>query len=306
MIDIPQQDQHQIDVELELEMIGDVVCNLIRYIDEMKELNNGNDHTKEDLHQLVAFRCQLIYQYINLIISFRLFYIKFYDDNNFKHFKAYFRLNKSVIMIKQDLQMELLETYLIKEMQLASILGIQLERDDEEGVHYEEYVEEELQKETVSSEDDEDAASYDDEKRQRREKQQRLQKAKLEQLKQAKTWQLEKDLSVYTLKLISLMKLQLISNDIYQRLQKNAGKLGEVYYKLIEQEKVVVGGHDDRPSDEQAGNGDASTDLDIDIGDGADNSEAGGNDKSRNGEDEDGDGDKEQDVSMDLQLELVT
>lgn len=305
LIDIPQQDQHQIDVELELEMIGDVVCNLIRYIDEMKELNNGNDHTKEDLHQLVAFRCQLIYQYINLIISFRLFYIKFHDDNNFKHFKAYFRLNKSVIMIKQDLQMELLETYLIKEMQLASILGIQLERDDEEGVHYEEYVEEELQKETVSSEDDEDAASYDDEKGQRREKQQRLQKAKLEQLKQDKTWQLEKDLSVYTLKLISLMKLQLISNDIYQRLQKNAGKLGEVYYKLIEQEKVVVGGHDDRPSDEQARNGDASTDLDIDIGDGADNTEAGGNDMSRDGEDEDVDGDNEQDVSMDLQLELV-
>lgn len=110
IIDIPQQDQHQIDIELELEMVGDVVSNLIRYIDELKELNEG-DHTPGDLGKLIDFKCQLIYQYINLMISFRLFYIKFQDDNDFKHFKVYFRLNKSVIMIKQDLQMELLEMF---------------------------------------------------------------------------------------------------------------------------------------------------------------------------------------------------
>lgn len=149
-------------------MVGDVVSNLIRYIDELKELNEG-DHTPGDLGKLIDFKCQLIYQYINLMISFRLFYIKFQDDNDFKHFKVYFRLNKSVIMIKQDLQMELLEMFLIKEVKLANVLEIELDRDDEEGVHYEEYLEKELPVEEESTVFSENEDEDDDEKTQRHE-----------------------------------------------------------------------------------------------------------------------------------------
>lgn len=305
IIDIPQQDQHQIDIELELEMVGDVVSNLIRYIDELKELNEG-DHTPGDLGKLIDFKCQLIYQYINLMISFRLFYIKFQDDNDFKHFKVYFRLNKSVIMIKQDLQMELLEMFLIKEVKLANVLEIELDRDDEEGVHYEEYLEKELPVEEESTVFSENEDEDDDEKTQRHEKQQRLLKAKQEQLKQDEIWKLEKDLAVYSLKLISLVKLQLISNNVYQRLKKNAGQLGEVYYKLIEQEKVVENRYEDGEADVNANE---LTDLGIDVGvdttiqGEVENAEV-VNDNESGVADICNDGDKEQDVSMDLQLEL--
>lgn len=293
MIDIPPQDQHQIDIELELEMVGDVVSNLIRYIDEMKQLGESTDYTSdEDLSKLIDFKCQLIYQYINLMISFRLFYIKFQDDNNFKHFKVYFRLNKLVIMIKQDVQVELLEMFLIKEVKLASVLGVELERDDEEGVHYEAYAEREEEEEEDASAFSDVEEDDDEEKKLLCEKRQRLAKAKQEQEKQERVWQLEKDLSVYTLKLISLVKLQLISKEIYQRLKKNAGKLGEVYYKLLEQEKV--GEEEERDNGGQ--DNEESFDLSIDVDT---------TDKNQEETTENGDTDeKEENVSMDLQLEV--
>lgn len=156
---------------------------------------------------------------------------------------------------------------------------------------------------TVFSEnEDED----DDEKTQRHEKQQRLLKAKQEQLKQDEIWKLEKDLAVYSLKLISLVKLQLISNNVYQRLKKNAGQLGEVYYKLIEQEKVVENRYVDGEADVNANE---LTDLGIDVGvdttiqGEVENAEV-VNDNESGVADICNDGDKEQDVSMDLQLEL--
>ncbi|KAI5964010.1 IRR1 [Candida theae] len=316
MIDTAPQDQHQFDVELEFEMVGDVVSNLIRYIDELKDLNTATEDTSvEDLDKLVEFKCQLINQYINLVISFRLFYVKFQDDNQFKHFKLFFRSNKPVIMIKRDLQMELLEMFLIKEMKLAHLLGIELDRDDEEGVHYEDYVEKQVQVGQVEeNEDAEDGENeevdvdedVDEEERRRRcETRRRSLRANKEQLKQVKIWDLEKDLSVYTLKLISLVKMQLVSQDIYQRLKKNAGKLGEVFYKVIEQEKVVSEGGD-RQEEEipvDATDGNESVNLSVDVGDGAE-AETSHERNENQAEDGDAEGDQVQDVSMDLQLEL--
>ncbi|KAI5967533.1 IRR1 [Candida margitis] len=310
LIDVPNQQQQHIDIELELEMVGDVVSNLIRYIDETKDMTIA-EHNQEDLTKLIGFKCQVTYQYINLIISFRLFYTKFHDDNNFSHFKSYFRSNKYVISIKPDLQMELLEMFLIKEVKLASALEIELDRDDEEGVHYEEYVDVQMganEEATAFSEDGDDDDDDEEERRIRREKQQRLFKAKEEQMKQDKIWQLEKDLSVYALKLISLKKLQLISNDIYQRLKKNAGKLGEVYYKLTEQEKDV----ENRTADGDIPRGHQIMDLDVDVetagGENEGEGEGEGEDRSINATNIDNTADvsneQEQDVSMNLQLEL--
>lgn len=89
-------------------------------------------------------------------------------------------------------------------------------------------------------------------------------------------------------------------------MKKNAGQLGEVYYKLIEQEKVVENRYVDGEADVNANE---LTDLGIDVGvdttiqGEVENAEV-VNDNESGVADICNDGDKEQDVSMDLQLEL--
>ena len=46
-----------------------------------------------------------------------------------------------LLLIKRDMQFQLLELFLIKEVRLGHLLNVDLDRDDEEDVNYEDYTE---------------------------------------------------------------------------------------------------------------------------------------------------------------------
>ena len=254
LIDVPSGEQDQIEMDLEFECFPEIVDSLINCVKVC-----GNE-TK-----LMSFKSVIMMKYIDLVSSFKLFHLKYESVNKFKHFKKFFKLNRQLTHIDVVFQYDhLLELFLMKEVNLAHLTKVELERNDEEGVHYKEHIvedaeeideasvnltnifsndnEDDLDPELVADLDPELVAELDSQlqkhRRQAREKQ--IVEARKFQRRCEIMWRLEKDLCVYVVKMISLLNLQLVKSEVYQRVRLNADKLGDVFADIIRQEDVKL------------------------------------------------------------------
>ncbi|EGW32635.1 uncharacterized protein SPAPADRAFT_61697 [Spathaspora passalidarum NRRL Y-27907] len=210
LMELPSEHQHHKDIEAEFDSIIDMVNQMIRLIYECKDVN------------LVDLKTLLAIKYVDLLTFFRIFYVKFNQDNQFENFQSFYSSNLQLLMIRRDLQNELLELFLIKEVRLAHELNVDLDRGDEEDVNYDDYLELPPSEIEVSIFDEENAA-LESEGSSRPSTAQNAERA----------WLYEKELSVYSLKLISLVNLSLLHDDIYSRIRLNADKLGGIFGTII-------------------------------------------------------------------------
>ena len=138
-----------------------------------------------------------------------------------------------LLLIKRDMQFQLLELFLIKEVRLGHLLNVDLDRDDEEDVNYEDYTEKidesYLQEKSMFDDDDQTLQPSTEDCSTTRNQE-------VEAKKKEKIWNLEKDLSVFTLKLISLVNVLLVQDELYNRIKLNKDKLGSVFAKIIQQQ----------------------------------------------------------------------
>ena len=175
----------------------------------------------------------MISRYIDFMLSFKVFYVRFQADNSFDNFQEFFNSNMQLLLIKRDMQFQLLELFLIKEVRLGHLLNVDLDRDDEEDVNYEDYTEKidksYLQEKSMFDDDDQTLQSSTEDSSTTRNQE-------VEAKKKEKIWNLEKDLSVFTLKLISLVNVLLVQDELYNRIKLNKDKLGSVFAKIIQQQ----------------------------------------------------------------------
>lgn len=160
----------------------------------------------------------------------------FSDDNKLGNFSS--------DHVPDVLEEALMNVFLTKETKLANLLGVTLERAENENVNFEEFAFELGDEEIVyptqiethfdSSDDDE---SIDDLKAAKEaaevealaEARAALKKRKLEQ----EIWNQEKDLSLYTMKLIGLLKSNAFTLRCSDRLKLNSDRLGQVFESII-------------------------------------------------------------------------
>ena len=173
------------------------------------------------------------------MLPFKVFYVKFEADNEFDNFQLYFNTNMQLLVIKHDMQLQILQLFLVKEVKLASLLQVDLDRADEEDVNFDDYTENDRTIAESSMFDDEDLQTT------------RGSTNSDENLRLEKIWSFEKDLSVYTLKLLSLVNLLLVHEDVYSRVRMNKDKLGSVFAKIIEQQESVLKEKDTRGDAQQ-------------------------------------------------------
>ncbi|RLV94700.1 Cohesin subunit SCC3 [Spathaspora sp. JA1] len=204
LIELPIENQFHKDIEVEFDGFVDLVNQMIRLIFECK------DHNLVDLKTLLATK------YIDLMLYFRIFYVKFSQENQFENFQSFYDNNLQVLLIRQDIQYELLELFLIKEVRLAHELNVDLDRSDEEDVNYDDYIESQPQEAEVSIFDEEQETE-----------------TRPSSAENSRVWKYEKELTVYTLKLISLVHVSVLQEDIYARIKLNANKFGSLFSMVI-------------------------------------------------------------------------
>ncbi|KAF6069607.1 hypothetical protein FOB64_003246 [Candida albicans] len=130
LVEIEKDEQRHYAIDLEFDGIVDLVNQTIRLI---YECTNSV--------QFLDLKTLLISRYIDFMLSFKVFYVRFQADNSFDNFQEFFNSNMQLLLIKRDMQFQLLELFLIKEVRLGHLLNVDLDRDDEEDVNYEDYTE---------------------------------------------------------------------------------------------------------------------------------------------------------------------
>ncbi|EMG49988.1 psc3 Cohesin subunit psc3 [Candida maltosa Xu316] len=217
LLETKEEEQHHIAIDLEFDGIVDLVNQTIRLIYES---------TREP--QFVDLKTLLIMKYIDLVLSFKIFYVKFQSNNSFENFQSFFNSNMQLIVIKDEMQKQILDLFLVKEVKLAHILETDLDREDEEDVNFDDYIDKDadqtsLETSMFADEESQTVGSSNNEQ--------------VEAVKKEKVWGYEKDLSVHTLKIISLANLSLVSENIIKRVKLNKDKLGNVFEKIIQQQE---------------------------------------------------------------------
>ena len=222
LVEIEKDEQRHYAIDLEFDGIVDLVNQTIRLI---YECTNSV--------QFLDLKTLLISRYIDFMLSFKVFYVRFQADNSFDNFQEFFNSNMQLLLIKRDMQFQLLELFLIKEVRLGHLLNVDLDRDDEEDVNYEDYTEKidesYLQEKSMFDDDDQTLQPSTEDCSTTRNQE-------VEAKKKEKIWNLEKDLSVFTLKLISLVNVLLVQDELYNRIKLNKDKLGSVFAKIIQQQ----------------------------------------------------------------------
>lgn len=222
LVEIEKDEQRHYAIDLEFDGIVDLVNQTIRLI---YECTNSV--------QFLDLKTLLISRYIDFMLSFKVFYVRFQADNSFDNFQEFFNSNMQLLLIKRDMQFQLLELFLIKEVRLGHLLNVDLDRDDEEDVNYEDYTEKidesYLQEKSMFDDDDQTLQPSTEDSSTTRNQE-------VEAKKKEKIWNLEKDLSVFTLKLISLVNVLLVQDELYNRIKLNKDKLGSVFAKIIQQQ----------------------------------------------------------------------
>lgn len=221
-------------------VILDSVRSLDDIIDESNEKIGSSSigitvsEAKTTIDKLNDLRTLLLVKFIDLIVSFKLFFEKFKSENEFTRFDEFFGNSEIQRIIKYSLpssiQNKLLNMFLIKESKLSRKLRIELERNDEEGVNFDEMEEDRTETEiTFQNSDIEDEEEDEDSVKQK----QVLKDLKRKQAAQKAIWSTEKDLCVYFVKLLTLVNLGMVDSFVEKRLKLNARKIGGLFGKIV-------------------------------------------------------------------------
>ncbi|RCK63601.1 Cohesin subunit SCC3 [Candida viswanathii] len=216
LMETTKEDQNRIAIDLEFDGIVDLINQTMRLVYECSTFP-----------EFVDLKTTLIMKYIDFLLSFKVFYVKFEGDNDIENFLLFFNSNKQLLIVKRDMQLQILQVFLVKEVKLAHVLQVELDRDDEEDVNFDDYIEQ------ASDRSSPESSMFEEQDLQASQASNNDSDAKKEQ-----TWRFEKDLSVYTLKLLSLVNLLLVQEDVYSRVSMNKDKLGSVFGKILERQEV--------------------------------------------------------------------
>lgn len=221
-----------------------LVCNceeLIRLEDE----GIGSYYDENHLFEIKRRKSSIINiltmvgsKIIDILVSLKVFYYKYESNNEFSNFSRFFN-GPIGHFIKQeipiDLQKQFLNIYLIKETALAQIIGIDLERMDEENVNY--------GNEFIGFDDsDETNEQETDETQQEGSNESRLLTLKTNTEKQIRLWKAERDLCVFTVKLFTLINLNMVNKFVLERINLNAARIGGLYLKIVKQNEASHNG----------------------------------------------------------------
>lgn len=229
--DVQVQSQHDITDIFDNIKICSTLEQLLVKISELVTIigyDASQFHVREKFFELKTL---IAAKFIDLIISLRVFYVKFKNHNSFRNFEQFFAEGTAARFISRVLplstQQELLGLFLYKEVKLAKNMGIELDRTDEEDVNLEELAQEEEQEDTehpsMFDSDDEDGEDTVE-----------IRKTKL---KQEKTWAYEKELCVYTLKMFTLVEMVMVNEFVLSRLELNSEKFGGIFLKIVKHNK---------------------------------------------------------------------
>lgn len=222
-----------------------------------KELNENtsvsNSTTRQLVESLVKLSKLMANEFVDVLVSLRVFYQRMRRGNNFKDFDTFFSINDGIGQFVQgavpkELQTALLNVFLIEEAQLAQILSVSLERGENEDVNIEDFCFSEpvVIDEPVSvaitefggsdDEGDDDLLGAIDPmvEEQAREVEQA---ARIENKRKQVLWEAEKSFYVYVVKLLSLENTGGLSDSLLNRLELNADVLGEFYKTILEDGK---------------------------------------------------------------------
>ncbi|CUM56505.1 uncharacterized protein AC631_04628 [Debaryomyces fabryi] len=211
----------------------------------------SNENAYLMIEKLNVVKTLVAAKVIDIIVSMKVFYIKFNSNNNFKNFNRFFDdidgMGKYIInSIPTEFQNELLNIFLYKESKLANLLDIELDRTDNEDVNFEEFYnmnkeQEHPNRSGFDSDDDDDfnadASDEDGERNEKMKAKAKLDELKKQQKKEGEIWLAEKDLCVFTVKLFTLIHLSMVNDFVLNRLTLNGEKIGGLYYKLLKQNK---------------------------------------------------------------------
>lgn len=217
-----------------LEVLNALISNfetfqgVVSFLNEQMGTSSTNltiEECKNLINTIFELKTIFVVTFIDIIVSLKLFYLKFKESNSFINFYEFFDdANVSNLIrfnLPIDLQSLLLNLFLVKENELSSQLSIELDRSVEEDVNYNIHEVEADENENTPTTAENDS--------------QQLEQARIHQLKQEKKWKAEQDLCVYSVKLFGLVNLGLVNEDISKRIQLNSKKIGGLFQKIVDQ-----------------------------------------------------------------------
>lgn len=253
-----EKPDHINDIELIFEDVSTIVIQVVHYIKSFSLVNHDN---KVLSRKLVALYTTFATGLIDVVVSLKIFYVKFRDNNNFLNFNAYFLdsegMGRFVAQpMEEELQTQLQNIFLHKETRLAVLSGVSLERQGDEDVNLEELYREVPVTRAESNFDSDNESDEEPEP----------------QDKDTRVWEAEKELCVFTVKLFTLINTG-IADKLRERVKLNSEKIGGLFHTIVKQNepKPAPLVETDRPAplrdDSPATNATDVSDLQIDITD---------------------------------------
>ncbi|CCE82230.1 Piso0_001943 [Millerozyma farinosa CBS 7064] len=216
------------------------VSNMLKYAFAYSGSSHFNLEASQEyllLNKLKLLRTLFAAKFIDLLVSIKIFYIKFKDNNGFANFGSFFNSNFEVIKLIENklpvaTQKMLLDVFLDKEAKVAKFNGLNLDRFDDEDVNFEEIQDDEDIEEALS---DNLSDSQKDDNISKIEAKKVLSLSINEKKKETISWNLEKDMCVYAIKLLSLVQIHMVDKFVFKRLRLNYEKMGGLFQQIIEQ-----------------------------------------------------------------------
>lgn len=254
-----QDSQQDYDVELIFKDLSSILDSNARifqsffdanlYFHERVETSSSNlssENTFVLIEKLNNLKTLVGAKIIDIIVSMKVFFIKFNGQNNFKNFDKFFDeydvINKFINNhIPARFQDQLLNIFLCKESKLANLTGIELDKTNEEDVNIGEFYKSNLEKDSVNrsafdSDDNDSGLELNDDETDEtdiKESKLKLTELKYQQKKENNRWNAEKDLCVFVVKLFTLIHLSMVDDLILDRLKLNSDKIGGLYQNLL-------------------------------------------------------------------------
>lgn len=174
----------------------------------------------------------------DFLVSMKVFYIKFSSSNQFRNFHILndIGINLFVKKVEPSIELDLLDVFLYKEATLAGMLGIDLDRNDEENVNLGNFGNEDEVEESNTLDDsrfEEDIAG-DEESRNK------IKELRLNEKKKQEIWKAEKDLCVFVMKMFTLINLSMVENDFKKRVGLNKEKIGGLFERVVKQNQIEL------------------------------------------------------------------
>ncbi|CCE88438.1 Piso0_001943 [Millerozyma farinosa CBS 7064] len=216
------------------------VSNMVKYAFAYFGSSHFNLEANQEsllLSKLKLLRTLFAAKFIDLLVSIKIFYIKFKDNNGFTNFESFFTSNSEVMKLIENklpdaTQKMLLDVFLDKEAKVAKFNGLDLDRFDDEDVNFEEIQDEEKIEGAFS---DDLSDSEKDDNVSKIEAKKILSLSINEKKRETINWNLEKDMCVYAIKLLSLVQIHMVDKFVFKRLRLNYEKMGALFQQIIEQ-----------------------------------------------------------------------